>query len=105
MQHNDRLKNPKVRAEHFKYRPGRPTDASIVETIRKRVRQIVEKGYHGGYMFTTEQLTYPLWNDRPHQHHYISQQISRLIEEYDLPIRWHRVKSDGHVLYRILLDS
>ena len=101
----DDYKDPKKRAEHYKYYPGRPTDESIVEAIKKRIGQITDKGYRGGCVFTTEQLTYPLWNDLPHHHHYISQHMTRLIEEYGLPIHWHSVRSDGHVLRTIDLGA
>ena len=102
---NDRLKKPEVRGEHFRYRPGRLTDKLIVETIRKRISQIINQGFRGGGAFTTEQLLYPLWQEQPTQHHYISQQISRLIEEYELPIRKVAVKGDSHVLYKVILDT
>ena len=103
---NDRLKkDPKFRAEYYKYHPGRPNDKSIVETIKNRINQIIKQGFTGGGLFATEQLLYPLWQELPRQHHYISQHMARLIEEYGLAIRWHSTKSDGHVLYMIILDS
>ena len=102
---SNNLKNKTERDEHYRYRPGRPTDAAIAETIRNRVRQIVANGYRGGRMFTTEQLTHPLWDEYPRQHHYISQQIERLIKEYKLPIRYVCTKSDNHVLRTIVLDA
>jgi hypothetical protein len=103
---NDRLKkDPKFRAEHYKYHLGRPTDRLIVETLRKRVNQIIKQGFTGGRVFTTEQLLYPLWQELPKQHQYIGQQITRLIEEYGLTIRRYEAKSNGHVRYMILLDS
>ena len=75
------FKDTAARNEYYQYRLGRPTDEVIVEAIRNRIRQIVANGYRGDCVFTTEQLTYPLWQEQPSQHHYISQQISRLIEE------------------------
>ncbi len=106
LHHNVYLKDPRGRAEHFRYCPGRPTDEMIVETIRKRVWQIISKGYRGGSAFTTEQLLYPLWQELPEQHHYIGQHISRLIKEYDLPIRTvDDKKTNGHLLHIILFDA
>jgi hypothetical protein len=102
---SDRLKkDPKYRAEYFKFHQGRPTDKLIVETIRKRINQIIKQGFTGGGVFATEQLLYPLWQELPTQHQYIGQHIGRLIEEYGLAIQWYDAKSNGHVLYMIILD-
>ena len=98
------FKDPKKRAGHFSYRPGRPIDKLIVEAIRNRVRQIAANGYRGGIPLTTGQFTYPLWNDYSHQHQYIGQQISRLIKEYDLPIRKVSAEGDSPVFHTIDLD-
>ncbi len=99
------FKDTAARNEYYRYRFGRPTDKEIVETIRKRIREIVGQGLARKYVFTTEQLMYPLWDEIPDQHHYISQQMSRLVEEYDLPIRKVATKSDNHVLWVIEFEK
>lgn len=101
----DDFKDPKKRAEYFQPNEGRPTDELIAETIRKRVRQIINQGFTGEGVFATEQLLYPLWEKLPSQHQYIGQQIPRLIIEYGLPIRWYEARGDSHVLYEIILDA
>lgn len=99
------LKDPVVRKEYYRYCLGRPSDKLIVKTIKKRVRQIVDNGYRGDGAFTTGQISQPLWDERPNEHHYIGQQMSRLVEEYDLPIRNVATKSDSHVLWAIKFDD
>lgn len=102
--HGFDLNDAAARAEYYQYSPGRPTDTLIAETIKNRVRLIVSKGYTGGGVFTTGQLTHPLWKNRPGQHHYISQQMSRLKKKYDLPIRKVGSKPNGDVLWMIDFD-
>ena len=80
------LKDPKVRAEHYTYRPGRPTYNEILASVSEMV------AFVGPYAlpddtFISNDICLSIWSKYAYQHGYIGHHLSALEREGKLPIK------------------